>query len=110
MALPEATTSAAEPPAISGGKQTHLFEVRSGVPVIINGLILKDGYNATGNGGAIDNAGLLTIQACLLTNNRAANGDGGTGSVQLLTNKLNLINYKTINQNPYGGGLVQYNY
>jgi len=27
----------------------------------------------------------------------------GTGSVQLLTNKLNLINYKTINQNPYGG-------
>jgi hypothetical protein len=27
----------------------------------------------------------------------------GTGSVQLLTNKLNLIKYKTINQNPYGG-------
>ena len=76
LALPAASIGVQGSAMISGGKKTHLFEVRTGVAVIIEGLILKDGSNTASHGGAIDNAGDLTLIACRFEGNEAS-GDGG---------------------------------
>ena len=60
----------------------RIFSVNSGVNVTIYDLTLENG-NLTGNGGAIDNKGALTVNNCTFTNN-TVNGsypDGYAGAI-----------------------------
>lgn len=74
--------------AISGTNKWRIFNVTNAT-VEISGLTLRDGHSSdgtTGNpgtpgapGGGIFNAGILTLNDCVLTNNRAGNGGAGSG-------------------------------
>ena len=58
---------------ISGSGVSGLFTFGAGTTNVLSALTLRDAV-ATGNGGAINNAGTLVVSACMLTNNQAANG------------------------------------
>jgi hypothetical protein len=63
---------------VSGNNLTQLFSIASGALVHISGLTIADGRaEAYLNGGAVNNAGTLTIGDCVLTNNHAHGGFGG---------------------------------
>ena len=63
---------------ISGNNTNRIFTVNSGTTVALRGLTLTDGKaDGLGNGGAISNAGTLTLTQCTLSGNHAANGFGG---------------------------------
>ncbi len=76
---------------ISGNRSTRLFGVSSGVGVLISGMTLRDGKTPNGAngtnyltnggpgepGGAITNAGSLTLRDCAVLNNAAGNGGRG---------------------------------
>jgi len=77
--------------AISGNNNSRVFDITSGGDVSICGLTIHDGQAANGgtgvagaSGGGIYNAGTLTLNDCVITNNRAGNGGagyaGGTGA------------------------------
>ena len=56
--------------AISGNHASRIFSIASGVTVTISGLSLLNGYDPSA-GGAIGNAGNLTIDSSTLANNAA---------------------------------------
>jgi hypothetical protein len=56
-------------PTISGNATTGVFQIASGISVKLTALKIANGDAA--QGGAIDNAGNLTIQSSVLTNNDA---------------------------------------
>ena len=63
---------------VSGNNLTQLFSIGSGALVHISRLTIADGRaEAYLNGGAVNNAGTLTIGDCVLTNNHAHGGFGG---------------------------------
>jgi hypothetical protein len=71
--------------AISGNHSNRVFTINSNVTACISGLAIRDGATANGtngtnyaSGGGIYNAGTLTLEGCLVTNN--ATGNGGSGS------------------------------
>jgi hypothetical protein len=61
--------------AISGNNAGRIFDIAAGASVTIAGLTITDGLAAAG--GAIDNAGTLTIRDAALPGNRAVGGMGG---------------------------------
>jgi hypothetical protein len=70
--------------AISGNNSSRVFKVAIGYTVNISGLTIRDGRGTNGvngaagqPGGGIYNGGTLTLNDCVVTNNRA--GNGGTG-------------------------------
>jgi hypothetical protein len=76
---------------IDGGNGTFgnfpIFTVPSGVKgASLNNLTLANGSNPSGNGGAVDNSGALSVFNCTFANNSAAaggaiaNGDGGSSA------------------------------
>ena len=91
--------------AVSGGNQSGVFVVDAGALVSIAGLTLEDG-NAY-QGGAIYNAGGLTISYCTLSNNTAAFdinfGDTGEGGAIYNAGGLTL-NDSTLAENVAGAG------
>lgn len=58
---------------ISGNQAVQILSVASGAPLTLQGLALVQGY-ATGNGGAINNSGPLTVDQCSFSDNQAAFG------------------------------------
>ena len=64
--------------AVSGNSSMQIFTVSNGDTVSISGLTLENG-DATGtvNGGAINNAGTLTLTSCTVSNNQASLQGGG---------------------------------
>jgi hypothetical protein len=64
---------------ISGNNASRVFEVARGATVTLSGLTIRDGFDATGGGGAIRNAGDLTLDACFVFNSVARGGAGAGG-------------------------------
>ncbi len=64
---------------INGNHVSRIFEVGSGVNVILNSLVITNGYPGAGvSGGAIYNAGTLTLNNCTLAGNSVdSSADGG---------------------------------
>ncbi|PYL00331.1 MAG: hypothetical protein DME19_05485 [Verrucomicrobia bacterium] len=84
--------------AISGGSRVRLFTVNPGIKCTLMNLALISGEDSgaggtngspglSGGGGAIyNNAGIVTLVSCTLSNHTAAGGSGGNGVVQLSGN------------------------
>jgi uncharacterized repeat protein (TIGR01451 family) len=74
---------------IDGGNQVTIFTVDAAVTASLSGLTLTRGSG--GFGGAINNAGSLTVQNCSFTNN-SAQGNGGAiennGSLTILNDQF----------------------
>jgi hypothetical protein len=83
---------------IDGNKAITVFSIGSGVTVGLSGLTISDGLAAGGAGGAINNAGILTISNSTISNNSAAVG-GGVYNQGTLT-----LNDSTIADNTSTGG------
>ncbi len=66
-------SSPSTPLTISGNNAIGIFQVDSGVQAVFTNLTIEDG-KTTGNGGAILNAGTLTVSNITLSNNAAASG------------------------------------
>lgn len=66
---------------VSAGSDSRVFRVRPGTHVVITGLSLSDAYfdffTPATDGGAIFNAGYLTLRACDLNENYTEEGSGG---------------------------------
>jgi Ca2+-binding RTX toxin-like protein len=68
------TISGGNQVTLSGNQANRIFLVDAGAHAVLDGLTLKNGAAASGNGGAIDNAGTLTVSNSTLCNNAATNG------------------------------------
>jgi hypothetical protein len=66
-------SSPSTPLTVSGNNALALFQIDAGVQAVLTNLNLEDG-SAAGNGGAIVNAGTLTLSNANLLNNAAAAG------------------------------------
>lgn len=64
------------------GDGANIFQVDTGGKLFLNGVTMAGGTAVNGNGGAINNAGSLTIQSCTFTGNSATpSPDSGTGGL-----------------------------
>ena len=111
----------------------ELYQANSGITVNISGVTIRDGHApdgieetswgvepwnlAAGSGGGINNAGILTLINCILTNNSAGNGlaassgngltlpagNGGDGGAINNAGSLTLVNC-TLDGNAGGSG------
>lgn len=90
--------------AINGNNASRVFEIASGKTVTLNGLTLRNGYNAS-HGGAIYNAGLLIINGSVLTDNRAGTISSGNVGGAISNGGSLEIHYSTLSNNvaTYGG-------
>lgn len=62
---------------ISGGGLVRIFTVLTGASLDLTGISLTQGWNGVEGGGAIRNAGSLSITNVALTDNLAGGGNGG---------------------------------
>ncbi|HVS40368.1 MAG TPA: choice-of-anchor Q domain-containing protein, partial [Gemmataceae bacterium] len=71
--------------AVSGNSASRIFDVGVGTTVAISGLTIEDGYAGAGNGGAVTNAGTLTLADSTVTGSTANSGGGiyNTGTLRL---------------------------
>ncbi|MBZ4194000.1 MAG: hypothetical protein LAE24_06800 [Candidatus Contendobacter sp.] len=94
--------------AISGNRASRVFEIATGKTVILDKLMFKDGYHPT-HGGAIYNAGTLTITNSTLINNAAGTINSGNvgGAIANGGPLLTIIN-STLSGNlaTYGGCII----
>ena len=67
------------PTVISGGGAAPIFTLAAGTTNILSRLVLING-NTAGGGAAINNAGVLSVSNCVMSNNRAPVGNGGAVS------------------------------
>ncbi len=74
----------ASPVTISGGTTVRVFSIGSGVSVALNGLKINNG-TVTGAGGAISNAGTLSVTNSTFFNNRASTNGGAIYNTGTLT-------------------------
>lgn len=94
------------------GQQTRrIFIVNSGVTLNLQNVTLTGGRVASGNGGAISNAGTLIMVNCTLQNSQAPAGWGGgiysSGSLTLINSQL--LNNST-GSGVYAGGALSNSY
>jgi hypothetical protein len=89
------------------GDGTNIFQVDSGAQLYLNGLTLSGGDAVNGNGGAIDNAGVLTVYACTIANNEAT-GSGSMGGGIYNTGTLLVPSASTFISNTatFGGAIA----
>lgn len=96
------------PTIISGGGTLPLFSFGAGTTNTLSRLVLVDG-STTDNGAAINNAGVLNLSSCVLSNNRASVGFGGavynTG-MMLVGNSIFRSNLATNGGALYSSGSV----
>ena len=87
---------------ISGGGVVQLFTVAPGATAILSGLTISGGSSTT-SGGAITNAGNLTVTNSTLTGNSAADGGGAIDNLGALA-----VQSSTLNNNSAGefGGAI----
>lgn len=62
---------------LSGGDANTILTIAASGKATLRNLTLTRGFNASSDGGAIINGGILTIERCRLTDNEAAVGSGG---------------------------------
>lgn len=95
---------------LDGLNASRIFDVEAGF-VALNGLTLTHGQAGTGSGGAIYNADTLTLQACTLTGNSAANG-GAVDNMGSLTLNACTVAGNAVNGTggftAPGGGILNY--
>jgi uncharacterized repeat protein (TIGR01451 family) len=69
---------------VDAGTNDLVFWIKSGYTVSISNLTLQNGKagssDFSGNGGAIYNEGTLTVNSCIMANNRARDGSGADGT------------------------------
>ena len=61
---------------ISGGGRSRVFHIESGAAVSISGVTLTQGFGADGQGGAIHNAGSLSLRDVAITDSVSRGQDG----------------------------------
>lgn len=89
---------------VDGNNEQQIFTVGTGVTAAINNLILFQGHALSGNGGAIDDFGTLTLAAVEIDNSLAV-GDGGAVGIEdgaSLTASGSLFSG---NKAPFGGAV-----
>ena len=86
--------SAAPGLAIDGGNATFIFNVLAGSTVTIQHLRMVNGNSAGSDGGAIDNAGTLTLTDTALNNNISNGGGGAINNLGTLN-----IDHSTLSNN-----------
>lgn len=98
--------------AVSGGDATQVFNVAGAVDAAIDGLTIEHGFAL--QGGGIDNAGTLSLNGDVITDNQANTGLGGggilnkAGAILTLSNSSLLDNQATAaaGMDVFGGGLL----
>lgn len=91
---------------VSGNNVSRVFQIQSGIgQVTISGMTITGGNGLGGNGGAIQNNGILTITNLVVNTNTATGFGGGIYSASGTT--LNVVNC-TISNNTgtLGGGIM----
>ena len=90
---------------IDGMNQYQIFTIDSGTKASLSGLTIRCGSAVTGsgNGGGIDNAGLLTVSSCTLSGNSATSDGGGIWDGGTLTATNCIFNNNSATGN--GGGI-----
>jgi CSLREA domain-containing protein len=68
----------AERTVVDGGAVDRILQVADGVDLEVSDLTLRNG-RAPGAGGAVLNAGTLSLQRCVLSDNQSAAGNAGAG-------------------------------
>ncbi|MEQ1862707.1 MAG: choice-of-anchor Q domain-containing protein [Chthoniobacteraceae bacterium] len=94
-------------PNINGGGGWRIFVVSSNATLILHSLKLSGG-KAAANGGAIANAGTITLTRCTLTGNHADAGDGGgifNSGTATLTQCTLSGNFAGVFGGVFGGGI-----
>lgn len=100
-------SSLSSPVQLNGNHNSRIFDI-SGATVVLNSLVISNGYASGGNwGGAIQNSGTLTLNNCTLAaNSTDASGLGGAiyniGSVALAGCTL------SGNSAPFAGAIGNY--
>lgn len=94
---------------ISGNNASRIFTVLAGVTATISHLTLTQGDAATGNGGALDTAGALTLDTVTITNSSASGPDAFGGAVAGDDGASLAISNSTItgNRATQGGGIFE---
>ncbi len=100
---------------VSGNNAYQVFSIGSGATVSISGMTIEDGLAANANGGAIFNAGDLTLTSSTITGSKATGthsaGTGLGGGIYNKSSAVATLNYSTISGNTatgFGGGIVNY--
>jgi hypothetical protein len=98
---------------VSGNHNSRIFNIPAGFGVNLSGLTLSEGLAPAGagaRGGAIQNAGNLTISTCAFTGNSVAPSAAGDGHGGAIENSKDLhLKYCTFNNNSAQGGGAIYN-
>jgi len=89
--------------SISGGNETQVFDVNSGVTAFLDGLTIENGNFPGLSGGAIENSGTLTISNSTLRGNSAYFG-GAIDNAGTLT--INSSSTLSDNSATYGGAII----
>lgn len=84
---------------ISGGNASRVLEVLSGVTAAISNLTLTQGNAASGNGGAVDDLGALTLTNVTINNSTVSDPAGFGGGVAVETGGSLAISGSTIDGN-----------
>ena len=89
---------------ISGGGNSRVFQVDSGVTAALSGLTITGG-STSGDGGGLDNLGTVTLTDCTISGNFAGSSGGGVDNLGTAT-----LTDCTISGNSagLGGGLYSY--
>ena len=80
--------------AIDGGNATFIFDISDGSTVTIQDLQIVNGSSNGSDGGAIDNAGTLTLIDTAVNNNTSNTGGGAINNTATLN-----INHSTLSNN-----------
>lgn len=98
------TGQGASATVISGGETSRILNINTGVTVALQNLTVADGNAVDESGGAMLNAGNLTLEAVLVRNSQATFSGGGIANTGNLT-----LNNSTVTTNTvvldHGGGI-----
>ena len=88
----------------STGGNYRIFNIPNENTISFNGFTIADGFAEAVDGGAIDNAGILTISNCIFRNNRAAFVGGAIRNRKQLTVTNSEFSSNTVNSGGGSGG------
>jgi hypothetical protein len=99
---------------VSGNNEDRILQIAPGVTATVSGLTFA--YGSASGGGAIDNAGTLTLNRCTVTQSQAVGGPGGGGilneagaTLTLTSSTLSLDHaIGSPGSDVSGGGLLNY--
>ena len=89
---------------LNGNAASRIFQVAGGATVTLNALTLTNGFANGSDGGAIVNAGTLTVNRCHVSGNQASATGGGILNNGTLTIRESTFSSNTAMAN-WGGGV-----